>query len=112
MKDRPRLPIFGICLGHQLLSLAAGCKTYKMKFGNRGVHLDKHLGNCIFCGSLWDFMALLMAVDGSGHCEKGMNPAAMFLFAHLCTSAEEPALHRSANWQMLHHIAESWLCCG
>lgn len=24
-------PIFGICLGHQLLSLAAGCKTYKMK---------------------------------------------------------------------------------
>lgn len=114
MKDRPRLPIFGICLGHQLLSLAAGCKTYKMKFGNRGVHLDKHLGNCIFCGSLWDFMAFLMAVDGSGHalCEKGMNPAAMFLFATLCTSAEEPALHRSANWQMLHHIAESWLCCG
>lgn len=24
-------PIFGICLGHQLLSVAAGCKTYKMK---------------------------------------------------------------------------------
>lgn len=24
-------PIFGICLGHQLLSIAAGCKTYKMK---------------------------------------------------------------------------------
>ena len=41
MKDRPRLPIFGICLGHQLLSLAAGCKTYKMKFGNRGVHFGK-----------------------------------------------------------------------
>lgn len=29
-------PIFGICLGHQLLATAAGCKTYKMKFGNRG----------------------------------------------------------------------------
>ncbi|XP_014236077.1 CAD protein [Trichogramma pretiosum] len=29
-------PIFGICLGHQLLSLAAGCKSYKMKYGNRG----------------------------------------------------------------------------
>ncbi|GFT04195.1 CAD protein [Nephila pilipes] len=29
-------PIFGICLGHQLLSLAAGAKTYKMKYGNRG----------------------------------------------------------------------------
>ncbi|XP_058791918.1 CAD protein [Phymastichus coffea] len=29
-------PIFGICLGHQLLSLAAGCKSYKMRYGNRG----------------------------------------------------------------------------
>ena len=24
-------PVFGICLGHQLLSVAAGCSTYKMK---------------------------------------------------------------------------------
>lgn len=31
-----RVPIFGICLGHQLLALAAGGKTYKMKFGHRG----------------------------------------------------------------------------
>jgi carbamoyl-phosphate synthase small subunit len=29
-------PIFGICLGHQLLSLALGGKTYKLKFGHRG----------------------------------------------------------------------------
>lgn len=29
-------PIFGICLGHQLLAVAAGFKTYKMKYGNRG----------------------------------------------------------------------------
>jgi carbamoyl-phosphate synthase small subunit len=29
-------PIFGICLGHQLLSLACGAKTFKMKFGHRG----------------------------------------------------------------------------
>lgn len=29
-------PIFGICLGHQLLALAAGAKTSKMKYGNRG----------------------------------------------------------------------------
>ncbi|KAI4500859.1 hypothetical protein M0802_004070 [Mischocyttarus mexicanus] len=29
-------PIFGICLGHQLLSIAAGCSTYKMSYGNRG----------------------------------------------------------------------------
>jgi carbamoylphosphate synthase small subunit len=30
------VPIFGICLGNQLLARAAGCKTYKLKFGNRG----------------------------------------------------------------------------
>lgn len=29
-------PIFGICLGHQLLSLACGAKTFKLKFGHRG----------------------------------------------------------------------------
>lgn len=33
---RGKLPIFGICLGHQLISLAYGAKTYKLKFGHRG----------------------------------------------------------------------------
>jgi len=32
------MPIFGICLGHQLLALAAGAKTMKMKFGHHGAN--------------------------------------------------------------------------
>ena len=33
---RGKYPIFGICLGHQIISLACGAKTYKLKFGHRG----------------------------------------------------------------------------
>jgi carbamoyl-phosphate synthase/aspartate carbamoyltransferase len=36
MLEIKKKPIFGICLGHQLLGLAAGAKTEKLKFGNRG----------------------------------------------------------------------------
>lgn len=35
-KLRGRYPIFGICLGHQMISLACGARTYKLKFGHRG----------------------------------------------------------------------------
>lgn len=31
-----KLPIFGICLGHQILSIVLGAKTYKLKYGHRG----------------------------------------------------------------------------
>ncbi len=42
-----KVPLFGICLGHQLLSIALGGKTYKLKFGHRGGNqpvLDKSTG--------------------------------------------------------------------
>lgn len=35
-KLKGKYPIFGICLGHQIISLAYGAKTYKLKFGHRG----------------------------------------------------------------------------
>ncbi len=46
--SRPK-PIFGICLGHQLLALAAGASTSKMKYGNRGQNIpctDSITGRC------------------------------------------------------------------
>ena len=42
-------PVFGICLGHQLLALATGATTKKMLFGNRGQNIpcvDQQSGRC------------------------------------------------------------------
>ena len=33
-----KIPVFAICLGHQLMALAHGAKTYKMKYGHRGAN--------------------------------------------------------------------------
>jgi carbamoyl-phosphate synthase small subunit len=42
-----KAPIFGVCMGHQVLALAMGAKTYKLKFGHRGGNqpvIDKQTG--------------------------------------------------------------------
>ncbi|KAL8847145.1 MAG: hypothetical protein Q9221_007810 [Calogaya cf. arnoldii] len=49
LMESSQLPIMGICLGHQLLALAAGAKTIKLKYGNRAHNipaLDRTTGRC------------------------------------------------------------------
>jgi len=54
------IPIFGICLGHQLLSLASGAKTVKMKFGHHGANhpvLDMESGAVLITSQNHGFAA-------------------------------------------------------
>ncbi len=46
---RGRMPMFGICLGHQMISLAYGARTFKMKFGHRG---GNHPVKCLATGRI------------------------------------------------------------
>lgn len=47
---RDDMPLFGICLGHQLLALACGAKTFKMKFGHHGAN---HPVLTLATGQVW-----------------------------------------------------------
>jgi len=46
---KSKTPLFGICLGHQILGLALGGKTYKLKFGHRGINqpVKRHLTQAV-----------------------------------------------------------------
>lgn len=46
---RGRVPMFGICLGHQMISLAYGARTFKLKFGHRG---GNHPVKCLETGKI------------------------------------------------------------
>ena len=46
---RGRVPLFGVCLGHQMIALACGGRTFKMKFGHRG---GNHPVKCLATGKL------------------------------------------------------------
>ncbi len=65
-----KLPLFGICLGHQLLALAAGGKTAKLKYGHRGANQPV---KCIESGRTYitsqnhGYAVVSDSLDGIGH---------------------------------------------
>lgn len=65
----PKLPVFGICLGHQLLSLALGGKTFKLKFGHHGGNhpvRDERTGKVAITAQNHGFAIDPGSLDGGG----------------------------------------------
>jgi len=60
-------PLMGICLGNQLLALAFGGKTYKMKFGHRGVNQPvKHNGKVFITSQNHGYAVDMASLEGTG----------------------------------------------
>jgi carbamoyl-phosphate synthase small subunit len=60
-------PMMGICLGNQLLALAFGGRTYKMKFGHRGVNQPvRHNGQVFITSQNHGYAVDMDSLDGTG----------------------------------------------
>jgi len=88
----PPKPIFGICLGNQLMSLAAGGKTYKMRYGNRGMNqpcIDLRTSRCYITPQNHGF-----AVDHESLKGTGFKP----LFLNANDHSNEGIIHEYNPW--------------
>eukprot|EP00928_Gymnodinium_smaydae_P000481 TRINITY_DN10184_c0_g1_i2.p1 TRINITY_DN10184_c0_g1~~TRINITY_DN10184_c0_g1_i2.p1 ORF type:complete len:1582 (+),score=248.00 TRINITY_DN10184_c0_g1_i2:51-4796(+) len=91
MQRTPAVPIFGICLGNQILALAAGAKTFKMRFGNRGMNqpcVDLRTSRCYITPQNHGF-----AVD-----PKTLPTEWMPLMVNANDGTNEGIIHRNKPW--------------
>lgn len=82
-------PVMGICLGHQILSLAAGSSTEKMKFGNRGHNIP-----CKQVGTNRCFIT----TQNHGYMVKGIPDSWDELFVNLNDNSNEGIIHKVNPW--------------
>jgi carbamoyl-phosphate synthase small subunit len=93
-------PIVGVCLGNQLLALAAGAKTYKLKYGHRGQNqpcIDQDTGRCYITSQNHGF-----AVD-AGTLPHGWRE----WFTNANDGSNEGILHASMPWRSVQFHPEA-----